>query len=177
MSDDPRVAKAEAKAAKAHAKELRPWFKKKRWWLVGGLAVLVIGGVAAGGGNSGNQTAGSSGGGGGSGSGSNSATTISQGLGSKDATGDISELNCGSPDVLGFRTPSVRVTNNSEKTSTYFITIVSESADGSQRFDESSIIVNDLNPGQTKVADGLPFTEEAPPGSICRVSEVQRTAS
>lgn len=44
-----RDAKAEAKAAKARAKAMRPWFKKKRF-ILGGLLVLVVIGAAAGGG-------------------------------------------------------------------------------------------------------------------------------
>jgi hypothetical protein len=171
MTDDPKVARAEAKAAKAHAKELRPWFKKKRWWLAGAVGLLVIGVAASGGGRGGNQVASS-----GETTGSSSPTTVSQGLGSQDATADVSELNCGSPDALGFSYPSVRVTNNSEKTSTYFITVVSETADGSERFDQSTIVVSSLNPGQSQKADGLPFTEQLPSGAICRLSEVQRTA-
>lgn len=58
MSDstnDPKIAKAEAKAAKARAKALRPWFKKKRVILP--LALILIVGISqamnGGGGDSG----------------------------------------------------------------------------------------------------------------------------
>jgi hypothetical protein len=60
---DPKLANAEAKAAKAKAKSLRPWFKKKRF--IAPLALVVIIGLstAANGGNiaapTGSQTNGS----------------------------------------------------------------------------------------------------------------------
>jgi hypothetical protein len=39
-----REAKADARAAKARAKALRPWYRKKRWWLTG--VVVLVGGLA-----------------------------------------------------------------------------------------------------------------------------------
>lgn len=50
-TNDPKLAKAEAKAAMARAKALRPWFKKKRF--IAPLALLLIIGISigAGGGN------------------------------------------------------------------------------------------------------------------------------
>ncbi len=44
-------AKADAKAAAARAKAMRPWFKKKRFWLLGVVAIIVIAAVAGGGGD------------------------------------------------------------------------------------------------------------------------------
>lgn len=50
FSADPKQAKAQAKASKAHAKALRPWFKKKRF-IIPLVLVAIIGiSVAAGGG-------------------------------------------------------------------------------------------------------------------------------
>ncbi|MCB0963966.1 MAG: DUF4352 domain-containing protein [Acidimicrobiales bacterium] len=49
-SNDPKEAKAQAKAAKAHAKAVRPWYKKKRFILGGILAVIIVIAIAAGGG-------------------------------------------------------------------------------------------------------------------------------
>lgn len=48
--EDRRSAKADAKAAKARAKAMRPWYRKKRFILPLGLVVLVVLIVAAGGG-------------------------------------------------------------------------------------------------------------------------------
>jgi hypothetical protein len=42
MSQDRRAAQAEARAARARAKSLRPWYRKKRFWLLGVVIVVVI---------------------------------------------------------------------------------------------------------------------------------------
>ena len=58
FSNDPKQAKAQGKAAKAHAKALRPWYKKKRFMIP--LVLVVIFGIAAaagGGGDDGGDTA------------------------------------------------------------------------------------------------------------------------
>lgn len=56
QSPNHKSLKAEAKAAKAAAKQARPWFKKKRFVIPIGLLILVIGTQATGGGSS-NDTA------------------------------------------------------------------------------------------------------------------------
>lgn len=50
FSTDPKQAKAQAKAAQAHAKAVRPWFKKKRFIIGGIIALLVVVVVATSGG-------------------------------------------------------------------------------------------------------------------------------
>jgi len=101
--------------------------------------------------------------------------TVGTGLGSKDASGDIDSLDCGSPDVIGVSYPSVKITNRSEKRSNYFVTVSYESADGSTKYDEAIIMVLSLNPGQSMTEEGL-ITNEIPEGAICKVTEVQRTS-
>ena len=107
------------------------------------------------------------------------SNTIGQGFGSKDASADILSIDCGKADILGFVYPAVTVKNNSSKPSDYWITVVAESGDGSHRYDDSFVMINSLNPGQTTTEEGLPFTgaDDYPPGTVCRVSEVSRTAS
>ena len=163
MSEEAREAKAEAMAAQAKAKALRPWYKMKRWWVVAGILVIAIAGA-----NSDSD---------GGSDRSPTQNTIDQGIGSKDASGDIVNLDCGEVDILGFRYPKVTVKNNSSKPSDYFITIVAESSDGSQRYDNTMVIINSLGPGQTMTDDGLPFTNDLPSGAICKITEIQRTAS
>jgi hypothetical protein len=172
MSEDAKSAKADAKAAKAKAKAMRPWFKKKRFWALGLIAVVVI--YSAVGGSSSSSTLTDSAG---SSDSNETSDTISQGLGSNDASGDIVSIDCGTPDALGFRYPKVTIKNNSSKPSTYFITIVAESADGATRYDSTMLSIDALNPDQTMTQDGLPFTKDIPEGAICKVSEIQRTAS
>jgi hypothetical protein len=49
---DRREARAAAKAERARAKAMRPWYRKKRWWLLGGVvAIIVIAVVASAGGD------------------------------------------------------------------------------------------------------------------------------
>jgi hypothetical protein len=183
MSDEAREAKADAKAAKARAKELRPFYKKKRWWLLA-IVVVIIGMQALGSGGSDDETSSGS-------SGSSDTTsanesestdapstedTIGTGLGSKDATADINSLECGTPDAIGMTYPSVSVTNNSSKASDYFITIVAESADGATKYDDTIVMITGLAPGQTMSEEGM-FTNELPEGAVCKITEVQRTAS
>ena len=69
------------------------------------------------------------------------------------------------------------VKNNSSKPSSYWIEIVAESKDGTVRYDDSFVIINSLGPGQTTTEKGLPFTNDLPAGSRCRITEVSRTAS
>lgn len=45
FSTDPKEAKAQAKAAKAHAKAIRPWYKKKRY--IGIIAIVAIIAIAS----------------------------------------------------------------------------------------------------------------------------------
>jgi hypothetical protein len=166
MTEDARTAKAEAKAAKAKAKALRPWYMKKRVWLLGAVVIIIGAAVASGGGDTSTDTAESSGG----------DSGISSGLGSKDATADVQSLDCGAPDIIGVTYPEVTVKNNSSKASDYLITLVAESADGSTKYDETSVFIFDLQPNQSMTEKGM-FTNELPSGAICKVTEVQRTAS
>lgn len=170
MSDEAKQAKAEAKAAKAKAKSLRPFYKKKRFILLAIIVVIVIIAVASGGGSKSNDSSGS-----GSQEGSTS-DTIGKGIGSADASSDIVDIECGAPDVIGMTYPKVTVKNNSSKASDYMITVVAESADGSMRYDSTPVFITALGPDQTMTEEGI-FTNELPAGAVCKVTEVQRTAS
>ena len=179
MSDELKQAKAAAKAAKASAKALRPFYKKKRYWALAIIGVIAISSAVSSGSSTevavddttdstvSSHTDDNS---------SSTQDTISTGLGSKDAAGDIVNLECGSPDALDFSYPKVTIKNNSSKASDYFVTVVFESADGLTRYEDSMIVVNSLQPGQSTTETGLPVSD-IPTGAICKVTEVQRTAS
>jgi len=174
MTDESKQAKADAKAARAKAKALRPWYKKKRF--IGLIVIGIIAVVAAVSGQGAeaptatNDDAESP-------AAESEATedTVGTGLGSKDASGDIDSLDCGETDQFGYTEPTVKVTNRSEKRSNYFITVAYESADGSTKYDETIIMVMSLNPGQSMTEKSI-VTNEIPSGSICKVTEVQRTS-
>lgn len=184
MTDPMKEARAEAKAAAAKAKALRPFWKKKRSWLIAGVAVLAIAGIASAAGNSGKSSDSSS-----SELRTSSVTqqnteaadspsdTVRQGYGTKDATGDVVSISCGNTDSLGLTYPKVVIKNNSSKPSTYFVTLVAESQDGSMRYDDTIGTVDALEPGQSFELELLPFTKELPPKFRCRITELQRTAS
>jgi hypothetical protein len=167
VENNAKSAKAEAQAAKARAKAMRPWYAKKRLWLAAAVIVVIAVAIASSGGGkneaSGDSSAGSDNG-------------ISAGLGSQDASGDVTNLDCGAPDAIGITYPKVTVTNNSSKASDYVITLVAESADGATKYDETPVFITNLQPGQTMTEEGM-FTSELPSGAVCKVTEVQRTAS
>ncbi len=175
MSEELKQAKAAAKAAKAGAKALRPFYKKKRWWLAGAVVVIVAASAAGSGGtttsNSNSDSTASP-----SDTSGSTGDTISTGFGSKDASADIVDFSCGSPDSIGFSYPSITVKNNSSKASDYIITVTFESADGSTKYDDSMAIINSLQPGQSTTEEGLPVSD-IPAGAVCKVTEVSRTAS
>lgn len=181
--EDVRSAKADAKAAKARAKALRPWYQKKRWWLAGLILIGIIGAVAGSSSSQDSSRTTSDAPSTGSETSSSSTETerqsssgIDQGIGSQDATEDLVDLDCGAPDSIGITYPKVTVKNNSSKPSDYFITVVAQSADGSVKYDDTTVFISALQPGQQQTEEGM-FTAEFPSGTICKVTEFQRTAS
>jgi hypothetical protein len=129
-------------------------------WAIG--AVVVIGVIACGA----------------SCSNTNSNNGISQGLGSQDATKDVSVTTCKSePDGLGGTEPKVvlSIVNHSSKRSDYFIEVQLVGFDGS-RVGDGNDLVTGLNPDQSSietVADATANSKEF----TCRIQTVQRTAS
>ena len=102
-------------------------------------------------------------------------TTISRGLGSQDATGDIVDLECGDPDSYGWAKVEVKVKNNSSETSNYYIEVVAESADGDEMFDWTILSMRYVNPDQMATGDSIFADVEG--GYVCRLREVQRLAA
>ena len=102
-------------------------------------------------------------------------TTISRGLGSQDATGDIVDMECEDPDSSGWAKVEVTVKNNSSETSNYSIEVVAESADGTEMFDWVILSMKYVAPGQMATDDSI-FTD-AGSGYVCRLREVQRLAA
>ena len=102
--------------------------------------------------------------------------SISSGLGSQDATGDVKIVSCGKPDAIGFVYPKLSITNTSSKTSSYVITIVYESPDAKTKYDDSTVIVNSLKAKQSTTEEGFPVSD-IPKTAVCKITEIQRTAS
>jgi len=143
MSIDPsRNAKAEAKAAKAYAKAVRPWYKKKRVLIPLGLVLVTMVGAAMGSSGSGSTT-GSATGGNATGSATGGNANHTQGKSKADnATGKVGQTvtnagttykvtnvrttdKIGDPSLLGARADGtfvvvdLNLTNNKDETKTF----------------------------------------------------------
>jgi ABC-type glycerol-3-phosphate transport system substrate-binding protein len=101
-------------------------------------------------------------------------SSITTGLGTKDATADVKLGK--SSEEYGITSLPVKIKNNSEKASDYYIEIVAESKDGSERIDFSNVLVMGLKPGQ-KATEKAMFTADIPASAVFVVTEVQRTAA
>ncbi len=74
----------------------------------------------------------------------------------------------------------VTITNHSSKRSDYFVTVALESADGKTQIDTSTVIVQNLEPGQGTVQTGdflATMTTAPPAGAKVVLQSVQRTSS
>jgi hypothetical protein len=105
---------------------------------------------------------------------------VSKGIASKDASNDVKvgklKVEGGG---LGFGSVEVTITNHSSKRSDYAITVALESADGKQQFDTADVFVQNLEPGQSKKAEGefLELPKKVPASAKLVLQEVERTAS
>ena len=97
---------------------------------------------------------------------------VTTGLGSKDATGDVT-LGAYTPDDFG-GSVAVTIKNNSEKRSNYSIDLSAESEDGKIQYGTSSVYVSNLDPGMTTIEKGQ-FFDKLEPGAIIKAKTIQRT--
>jgi hypothetical protein len=102
-------------------------------------------------------------------------SSISQGLGARDASADVGTPIMAPPDSIGFQEITAPVTNHSSQRSNYWITAAIESADGSIQYDTVTMSVRGLEPGQTGTAKGM--GSAAPAGARVRITQVERLAS
>jgi len=166
MSDAAREAKADAKAAKAKAKALRPWFKKKRF-LLPIILVVIIGFSVATNGNKGSSSSDNAG----SADSSSTAETmaaIGDVVTDDDWSLSITKFSCGidrvGSDLLGadaqgqFCIANISATNNGDKAD-YLVGDNHKiySADGKEYSSDSSnwiylkdnMLLEKVNPGNT----------------------------
>jgi hypothetical protein len=85
---------------------------------------------------------------------------------------DVELTDC-VPTSAGHMASTVRVTNRSSKRSNYVVDVVFESADGSRQLAARTVMVNDLEPGQSTQQEAGTFAP-APASFDCRLSQVQR---
>lgn len=162
-------AKAEAKAAAARNKALRPWYRKKRY--IFSIAIIaIIGLMVATQGSKDETTTNSS-------SPIAAASDIDNGIGTKDASADVTSAVLGPVDAIGFRAVTLTVTNNSSERSNYLIDLSIESPDGLTQYDTSFASVNNLEPGQTTTIESLPITKDVPVDAIVKIKTISRLAA
>jgi hypothetical protein len=175
-SDDPRSAHARAKAAKAHAKALRPWYRKKRFIGLGVLAALFAVGVASSG-SGGDEPA------------EVAATTDADAAGATDdgprtmsgntefPPGDDVEISsCQVDDVLGWPSADLSITNNSPEPSDYMVS-VNFTVDG-VKIGEGAALSSNVDPGQRAVATAQGTGDVGDGQAVtCEIVEVERFAS
>jgi hypothetical protein len=162
-NEEAKQAKAEADAAKARAKALRPWYKKKR--VLFPLVILVIGVIAAAGGGGGDDKG-------------DTRVAVPAGVESLSSNtknppqNDVAVTQCAAgrfgPDV------KVRITNNTSKRSNYMVSLNLETADGT-KVGEGSAMSNNIDPGQ--VAEEDVFATSSGEFAKCTVKNVERFAS
>ena len=161
-------ARAEAKAAAARNKALRPWYRKKRY--IFSIAIVAIIAIAASQGSQDSTQTDSS-------NPSAAASGIDNGIGTKDASADVTSAILGPVDANGFRAVMLTVTNNSSERSNYLIDLSIESPDGLTQYDTSFASVNNLEPGQTTTIESLPITTDVPVDAIVKIKTISRLAS
>jgi hypothetical protein len=156
-------------------------FYQRFWlfWVPVIIVVIIIASVSAsaGGGNGSNQA--------GSSTNPGTSTTpqpgVSKGIGSKDASADVKLGKLKAKKILGqvsYYYVPVAVTNHSSKRSDYLITVALESADGKRQIDTASLLIQNLEPGQSKSDEGdFLTTDKVPHGTKLVLQEVERTAS
>lgn len=167
---DAKTAKAQAAAAKATAKALRPWWKKKRFIIPLAFVALMVVAAAAGGGSSDDE---------GGTNGASNASNGSDGVESNFSTNtdnppaaDVQFETCAQGQIVA--DVKLRITNHSSKRSDYTISFNLEDASGVVVGDGFASASN-VEPGQTAIEDALatanaPFTK-------CVLKEVERFAS
>jgi hypothetical protein len=108
------------------------------------------------------------------------APKVSKGVGARDATKDVVLGTYTHPHTY-FELPEVpvTVTNHSSKRSTYFITVALESPDGKTKYDDTIVVVNGLEPGQTteETASFLSWHDTGVYPVKPVAKEIQRTAT
>ena len=174
---DRRTAKAAAKAEKARAKALRPWYAKKRFIVPLALVALVVVVGALGSGSDDNTTTAAGGNG--------TVNTVDRAAGvdtnsnntDNPPQNDVAITGCTTAEFTGPEA-AIEITNHSSKRSNYMVEISFESQDGANQYGTGTAFVNNLEPGQSKaetatafedIADGTAFT--------CRVVNVDRFAA
>jgi hypothetical protein len=187
-TDGPRNFKAEAKAAKAYAKAMRPWYKKKRVLIPAGFVILALAASAASG--SGSSTSNSSGSNtsvstsaGHKSAADNTSGTVGQDVTNAGTTYKVTGVNVtdqlGDPELGGARADGkfvvvdLSLTNNKNETKTFLASTAKlvtrdgkeydTSDDASMALGDKSLLLKDIQPDLT-TSGKLAF--DVPPSKV-----------
>lgn len=161
---DPRQPKAAAKAERARAKAMRPWYAKKRWWLAGGLAaVIAIAALAGGGGDDDGDGDAATG----------DEPVTNSGNSENPPADDVTVTECAA-DEVGWIKASGLIVNNSSEPSTYLVSV--EFVAGEVRYAEGVFSSSAVAPGQQVEWEASGVTD-ARDGTTCSLTQVERFAS
>ena len=183
MNNDPRYvqpgysgrdAKAEAKAAKARAKAMRPFYAKKRFIIPAALvALIVVVALASGGGGEGNDSQPVAA--------DDTSTTAADGPNTASSNtefppaDDVAITECTTQEALGWPVAKLTITNNSPKSSTYMVSVNFVNTAG-QKIGEGMISSSNVAPGQQALVEAS-GTGEPEPGFTCEIAQVERFAA
>ncbi len=174
MTDNYRAAKADARAEKARAKAMRPWFKKKRFIIP--LALVALGIIAS---------VGSSGGGTKDANANDnaSATTAANDAAKSDFStnsdhppaDDVTLVSC-TKTVIDTVDVQLDVTNHSSKESNYTMELSIEDSSGA-KIGDGFASTDNVNPGQVAHVKGVATLDSEASQFSCKVEKVERFAA
>lgn len=166
MSDERAAARADAAAAKARAKAMRPWYRKKRFMIP--LVLVVLIGIAA-----------IAGGGGGDDDKGTNVNTGGVASGSKNETNppqdDVTISKCEVDPLLKLPKASGTIVNHSSKPSNYIVHL--EFNQGATRVAEGYEAANEVAAGQTVNWDATGDKQVTSGAVTCKTISVERYAS
>jgi len=139
---------------------IKGWIKRHKILTVV-IALIVIGGIATAGGGSKDTDK------------ENKKTEKT--VKSSSEADDVKLIAC-TDDALGFVQADLEATNSSSKKSDYLVTVAIESADGKTKYGDATAYITGVEPGQTAKQTASAF-DKAEPGYVCRISDVNRSAS
>jgi hypothetical protein len=170
MTDGHRSAKADAKAEKARAKAMRPWWKKKRFIIPLALvAVAIIASVGSSGGGTNDDSSANAGA---------SSDAAKSNFSSNDEhrpVDDVKLVSC-TKTVIDTVEAELEVTNHSSKESNYTITLSIEDGSGA-KVGDGFASTNNVDAGQVAHVKGVASLDTAAPSFTCKIENVERYAS
>lgn len=97
--------------------------------------------------------------------------------GSKDPVAQVKITTCAVDPILDLLTVKGTAENTTSKRSDFFIELSITDKSGKTQLGTTNAIAQNVEPGQTAQWDAPSTVQNPPAGAVCKVAEVQRTAS